>query len=153
MDKKNLQIHRSNENLRLEIMPLLDVIFLLLTFFIYSMVISVQAERLPIQMEQYSASNTFKTDNKSFFITIRINGDILIDNETRENPIEYLRTKISAATKSNEILEQYSLYILLEENVQDINDIKDRGPILTKLFNDLQGLDVKIFLIGRPKTQ
>ncbi len=39
-----LRIRRPQHEARVEIMPLIDVIFLLLTFFIYAMVLMVRAE-------------------------------------------------------------------------------------------------------------
>ncbi len=46
-----LSLRRPQHEVRMEMTPLLDVIFLLLTFFIYAMVLMVRAELLPIQMQ------------------------------------------------------------------------------------------------------
>ena len=50
-----LTIRRTDHEMRIEIMPLIDVIFLLLTFFIYAMVLMVRAELLPVEMHQFSS--------------------------------------------------------------------------------------------------
>ena len=48
-------IRRTDHEARVEIMPLIDVIFLLLTFFIYAMVLMVRAALLPVEMHGFSS--------------------------------------------------------------------------------------------------
>ena len=50
-----LRIRRNTHDFRIEIMPLIDVIFLLLTFFIYAMVLMVRAELLPVEMHAFAS--------------------------------------------------------------------------------------------------
>ena len=50
-----LSIRRTVHETRIEIMPMIDVIFLLLTFFIYAMVLMVRAELLPVEMHGFSS--------------------------------------------------------------------------------------------------
>ncbi|HIB02032.1 MAG TPA: hypothetical protein EYO31_09310 [Phycisphaerales bacterium] len=51
-------IRRTDYDTRIEMMPLIDVIFLLLTFFIYAMVLMVRAEILPVPLESYISGTT-----------------------------------------------------------------------------------------------
>ena len=48
-------LRRPQHETRIEIMPLIDVIFLLLTFFIYAMVLMVRAELLPVEMHAFAS--------------------------------------------------------------------------------------------------
>ena len=49
-------IRRTDHEMRIEIMPLIDVIFLLLTFFIYAMVLLVRAEMLPMELPEFTSA-------------------------------------------------------------------------------------------------
>ena len=46
-----MQLRRSDHSPRMELTPLIDVIFLLLTFFIYNLIVSVQAQVLNIMKD------------------------------------------------------------------------------------------------------
>ena len=48
-------LRRTDHDTRVEMMPLIDVGFLLLTFFIYAMVLMVRAEVLPVPLESYAS--------------------------------------------------------------------------------------------------
>ena len=50
-----LSIRRPTHEARIEIMPLIDVIFLLLTFFIYAMVLMIRVDQIPIEMQQFAS--------------------------------------------------------------------------------------------------
>tara|TARA_Y100001970_G_C13996386_1_gene730955 strand:+ start:509 stop:955 length:447 start_codon:yes stop_codon:yes gene_type:complete len=136
---------------RLEIMPLLDVIFLLLTFFIYSMVLSVHAERLPVQMEHYSSGDPLSGNSESIFVTIRKNGQIAIGNKVTDRPAIELQKQIGLLKKNTrKETHKATIYLILEE-ANPNNPIIDRGPVLTNLFNELQKIDADVFFVGRAK--
>ena len=48
-------LRRTEHETRIEMMPLIDVVFILLTFFIYAMVLVVGAEVLPVPLESYES--------------------------------------------------------------------------------------------------
>lgn len=50
-----IRLRRQLAEPRLEVMPLIDVVFLLLTFFIYSLVLMVRANMLPITLPELAS--------------------------------------------------------------------------------------------------
>ena len=52
-----LRVRRTDTSPRLEIMPLLDVVFLLLTFFIYSFVVMIRADALSVGLAPVSTGS------------------------------------------------------------------------------------------------
>ena len=67
-------LRRSEHETRVEMMPLIDVVFLLLTFFIYAMVLMVRAEVLPVPLESKHQRNlAFHFRSRLQFTDIYVN--------------------------------------------------------------------------------
>ena len=75
-----LHLRRPQHETRVEIMPLIDVIFLLLTFFIYAMVLMIRAELLPIKMHAFASSEP-ATVPPAVTITIDRTGELFFNRE------------------------------------------------------------------------
>jgi biopolymer transport protein ExbD len=136
-------LRRSEHDTRVEIMPLIDVVFLLLTFFIYAMVLMVRAEVLPVPLETY-ASGTPATPRPSVSVTIAIDGNIYV-NQTivaldgvAELVAQELKDKPNAA-----------IYVVVEEGEAAV----DRGPLLTGTWDRLRHEGLEIFLVGASKQK
>lgn len=135
-------IRRYEHDLRVDIMPLIDVVFLLLTFFIFSLVVMVQAEVLPVQLQPLTAGNpvsgqtlqvvTLGPDGGYFF-----NGESLTDTEFDRRLTAYA-TDPAAPT----------LFIALAQD-----GLSDRGPRLLNLFEKLDQAGItNIAFVGTPNT-
>ena len=66
-------IRHYDDEVRLELTPLIDVVFLLLTFFIFSMVMMVRANVLPVELVGIASAET-AGDNLAAAITIDRDG-------------------------------------------------------------------------------
>ena len=134
-----IRIRRPENDARIEIMPLIDVIFLLLTFFIYAMVLMIRAELLPVQMQQF-ASGEPAAPLPAITVSIDRNGDLYVDREivTMEQVVPRLLEKKQQQPQS-------VIYIAAEE----AGDV-DRLPTFLSLYDELAlaGLDIR--LVGRP---
>ncbi len=75
-----LSIRRTVHETRIEIMPMIDVIFLLLTFFIYAMVLMVRAELLPVEMHGFSSGVPARVP-PAVAITIDRNGALFFNRD------------------------------------------------------------------------
>ena len=75
-----LTLRRPQNEPRIEIMPMIDVIFLLLTFFIYAMVLMVRAELLPLQLPEF-ASGQPATIPPAVTISIDEQGSLFLNRE------------------------------------------------------------------------
>jgi biopolymer transport protein ExbD len=124
-------------------MPLIDVIFLLLTFFIYAMVLMVRAEILPVPLESY-VSGTPAEPRPSISITIGVDGNIYV-NKT----IVTLDTVVPTVSQVLESNPNAAIYLVVEDG----EAVVDRGPLLTGTWDQLRQQGLEMFLVGAPKQE
>lgn len=136
-------IRRSEHETRVEIMPLIDVVFLLLTFFIYAMVLMVRAEVLPVPLESY-VSGAPAEPRSSISVTIAVDGNIYV-NKT----IVGLDGVVDAVRKGLKDEPDAAVYVVVEDGEAAL----DRGPLLTGTWDRLRHEGVDIFLVGAPKQK
>ena len=86
-------LRRPDDAARIEIMPLIDVIFLLLTFFIYAMVLMVRAELLPIEVPELRSGEAAESSGR-LTITIDRDGRFYLNGEPVA--LESVLTRIDA---------------------------------------------------------
>jgi biopolymer transport protein ExbD len=73
---------RNNKKARIEMLPMIDIVFLLLVFFIYAMLSMAVHRGLPVNLP---ASKTVKVDKKLILaVTVKAGGSIFIDKEPVE---------------------------------------------------------------------
>lgn len=137
-----LRIRRDNLEPRLEVMPLLDVVFLLLTFFIYAMVMMIRAQLLPVQLPSISHGRAAATGVDAISITVDQQGLLFVDalpvaiDEVIPAVREIRRTKPNAR-------------VYLATAAQGDTD---RLPIFIELINQLRGSGLdEFFIVGRPE--
>jgi biopolymer transport protein ExbD len=125
---------------RVEMLPLIDVIFLLLTFFIYSLIVMVKAQVLPVELSSVTAGQstskaivnaiTVDEQGKMFFNRQAITMDQL------EKTLAKLAAEPDAAT----------LYLALSAKGQS-----DRGPVLLKIIEKVRAAGItKFTIVGSP---
>ena len=134
-------IRRTTHDARVEIMPLIDVVFLLLTFFIYAMVLMVRAELLPVPLETYFSS-TPAEPKPSISITLGVDGHVYVGKDA-----VLVEALGEAITTKQEAQPNAVVYLVVEDGEAVI----DRGPILTSVWDQLRAKGLEIFLVGNPK--
>lgn len=77
------RIRRSIPEPRLELTPLIDVVFLLLTFFIFSMVLMVRADVLDIALPELTAGES-ADDRTRIVVGVTSDGSVRLDGEPTE---------------------------------------------------------------------
>ena len=136
-------LRRTEHDTRVEIMPLIDVVFLLLTFFIYAMVLMVRVEVLPVPFESYISGET-ATPKPAISITIAIDGNMYIGTTvvTLDELVESVRSKLMDKPES-------VLYLVMEDG----HSVIDRGPLLTGAWDRLRAVNLEVFLVGSPSEE
>lgn len=127
---------------RVELLPLLDVIFLLLTFFIYSLIVMVRAEVLPVTLTTLNTGGSAKA-KKVQAITIDRDGKLYLNRQ----PIEQreLNQKLADLARDPE---RATLYLALESRGNT-----DRGPLLIDLIERVRAAGIEDFaIVGQPTT-
>ena len=137
------QIRRTAYEAKVEIMPLIDVVFLLLTFFIYAIVLMVRIEVLPLPLETYSSSKSAEA-KPSITITLAIDGNVYAGKDLVNI---YELTQIVTEKKTRE--PDCVIYVVIESG----QSIIDRGPILTSIWDRLNSMGLDILLVGNPNDE
>jgi biopolymer transport protein ExbD len=127
---------------RMEMLPLIDVIFLMLTFFIYALVLMVPIELLPVPLQAF-ASGKAATPAPLVTVTIALDGRLFVNREPVE--MEAIPDRLTEAVANDS---RTVLAIALADGEGEV----DRAPILTELWDNLEGLGLEINLVGRPKN-
>lgn len=136
-------LRRTEHETRVEMMPLIDVVFLLLTFFIYAMVLMVRAEVLPVPLESY-ASGVAAEPRSSISITIAVDGNIYVGQTivSLQDVADVVRLKLEDNPEA-------AIYLVVEDGEAMV----DRGPLLTGTWDQLRSQGLEIFLVGAPNVK
>ena len=125
--------------------PLLDVIFLLLTFFIYSLMVMVQAEILPIKLPSLSASQTKDIRVLDIMgIAIAADGQLMLNKKPiTEKELDSQLKQIASLTKKP------AVFIAIDHSPSKV----DRGPKLIELIDTLRKRGITDFnIVGQKQT-
>ncbi len=120
-------------------MPLIDVIFLLLTFFIYAMVLMVRAELLPMELQAF-ASGTPATPTPAATISLMLDGSVHFNRDPVT--VDDLPKRIAEARLDDP---ETVIFLALEDGQGSV----DRGPILTSIWDKLKFEGLEINFVGR----
>lgn len=160
------RVRRGDTAARIEMMPLIDVVFLLLTFFIYALMVTVQAEVLPVALAPVGTGEA-ADPGEIVAITIDAQGDYYFDREPVSR--EELDRRL-ASLASLDPADRPRLFVALEESLseapageaatQEPGNVEgepasraavDRGPLLIRLVGRLRAAGLTRFeFIGDP---
>ncbi len=135
-----LNLRRVQHQFRIEMMPLIDVIFLLLTFFIYAMVLMVRAELLPLDMPEF-ASGTPATPAEVITLSLDARGEFFLDRE----PIA-LADIVGRLRQAVADTPDLKIYLAADRRGET-----DRLPAFLELYDQLAFAGLDIILVGQPK--
>lgn len=121
--------------------PLMDVIFLLLTFFIYSQVLVVRAELLPVKLPELSAGQA-AADDLLLAITVDGAGKLYLNREpTTEAALPATLQRIASQPDPPRV------YVAMEAGQGQV----DRAPIMLRIVEMLRTAGIEDFaFVGAP---
>lgn len=117
---------------RLDMLPLIDVVFLLLVFFIYAM-LSMSVHK-GVSVELPSSASAEKTEEKIISLTIKNTGEIFIDKEETalSDLASILKQKIKGNTKAGVLI--FGDKTLSYQKLFDVIDqVKEAGIVRMSL--------------------
>lgn len=125
-------------------MPLIDVVFLLLTFFIYSMVLMVRAYLLPVELPGIAQGEVGPSDVRAVSITMDSRGQLFLDAEAMGLTAMMERVRTIRADDP-----EARIYV-----AADVQGEADRLPAFIDLVNRLRmsGLD-EFYIVGYPEEE
>lgn len=144
-----IHVRRHDHSPRLEMLPLLDVVFLLLTFFIYSLLVMVPAKVLPIQLVPVGEGEPAEA-RAVVAITLDRAGRFYVDRE----PVDAAALDARLAELAAED-EPARLVLAMEETLAagqgDAGEATvDRAPMLIALIGRVQRAGLHDFAVVGP---
>jgi biopolymer transport protein ExbD len=125
---------------RIEITPMIDVIFLLLVFFIYAMVMMVRVDLVPMELHTFETGQPAEPAPAAT-ISIDLAGAVFIDREpvTLDDLARTIQKRLASDPTT-------VVYLAVAEG----NSKVDRAPVLQDVWDRLRPSGVTINLVGRP---
>lgn len=120
----SIRIRRPSQEARIEMTPLLDVIFLLLTFFMYSLVLMVRAQILPVTLPELTTGESTQGMSNIVGITLDGHGRLFLNREPISE--DALRERF---VELAEWEKQPTLFLAMEQEGQ-----VDRAPLFLRLI-------------------
>ncbi len=105
---------------RIEMLPLIDIVFLLLVFFIYAMLSMAVHRGLPVQLPASTAAKADQQDQRS--VTLKADGSVFVDKA----PVPLAR--LEAALQSDEAAKREGILLFADRSVsyQRLFEVLDR---------------------------
>lgn len=134
------RLRRSPIHPRIELIPLIDVMTFLLTYFIYATATLMRVDIVPMQLRQFSSA-TSATPAPALTISMDLQGQTFIDREPvpMEDITARVKTKVDADRKT-------VVYLAIADGSGTV----DRAPLLQELWDRLRTLNITVNLVGRP---
>ncbi len=131
------RLPRRSPDLRLDLTPLIDVVFLLLTFFVFSIVLMVRADALDVRLPELVEGENAPT-GRAITVTVTEAGDIRVDTEPAniEDLAELTQARLDAAGTDR-------LLLAVDENAPSGTLIRVAGELARNGLGDFS-------VIGRP---
>lgn len=140
-------VRRSRWEARVEMTPLIDVVFLLLTFFLYSLVIMIRAEILPMRLTSLSAADQpdpqTLTQDQLYAISIDAEGGLYLNRQAVS--LEELEIRLKESLVRGPDQPGTRVFVAMEADGR-----VDRGPLLLKVIERLHTLGIEnVVLVGQ----
>ena len=119
---------------------MIDVIFLLLVFFIYAMVLMVRVDLVPMELHSFETGQPAEPAPAAT-ISIDLDGTIFLDRQ------EVALSELAREVEERKILDPATVIYLA---VADGTGTTDRAPILQDVWDRLRPTGLTINLVGRP---
>lgn len=120
---------------------MIDVIFLLLVFFIYAMVLMVRVDLVPMELHTFETGQPAEPAPAAT-ISIDLKGNVFLDRTSvdLDNLPDLVRERVAQDPTT-------VVYLAVAEGKSDI----DRAPLLQDVWDRLRPTGITINLVGRPR--
>jgi biopolymer transport protein ExbD len=125
---------------RIELIPLIDVMTFLITYFIYATATLMRVDLVPMELQQFTSGKA-ATGAPAVTVAVNLEGKVFVDKEPVEltQMVERIREKVSKDKKT-------VVYLAIAEGQGTI----DRAPLLQELWDRMRPLNMTVNLVGRP---
>ncbi len=140
-----VRLRRSSPRFKVELTPLIDVVFLLLTFFIYAMVLMERIELVPMELRTVESGGVAQESEPPPALTLSLDVDGMIYLDRNPITIEALIPTLDAARKERP---DTVLYLAVADQVGS----QDRVPALLELWDKLRMQEMPVKMVGKPAS-
>ncbi|MBX3355356.1 MAG: biopolymer transporter ExbD [Phycisphaeraceae bacterium] len=137
------RLRRSRWEPRIELTPLIDIMVFLMTFFIYSLVLVVQVDILPMELRTLVASRE-ATPAPAVTVSIDLDGNLYFNREAIE--LEEIAPRLQ---RERDREPRTVFYLAIAEGATEV----DRAPLLQDVLSRVHASGVPISLVGRPRPR
>jgi biopolymer transport protein ExbD len=134
------RLRRSPIHPRIELIPLIDVMTFLLTYFIYATATLMRVDIVPMQLRQFSSAKA-ATPAPALTISMDLAGRTFLDREPVA--MEDITSRVKARVDADR---QTIVYLAIADGSGTV----DRAPLLQDLWDRLRTLNITVNLVGRP---
>ncbi len=138
-----VRLRRPASPFHVDLTPLIDVVFLLLTFFIYAMVLMDRIELVPLELKPLESGSSVADAAPPPARTLSLDGSggLYLDREpiALDQVVATLQTTLEQDPDT-------VLYLAVSDEVGPT----DRIPVLLELWNRLRLAEIPIKMVGRP---
>jgi biopolymer transport protein ExbD len=135
-----LRLRRTPLEPRIELVPLIDVMMFLLTFFVYAQVLTTRVAIVPMELKRFSSGTEAKVP-PACSVSIDLDGRVWVDR--RESSLDALSGMVEERRKADG---RTVVYLA----VADGKGAVDRAPILQDVWERLKGSGLTVNIVGKP---
>lgn len=137
------RLRRTRSEPRIELTPLIDIMVFLMTFFIYSLVLMVRVDILPMELKSFASSEAAKPVPAAT-VSMDLEGNLYFNRETIA--LEDIATRLVAERAADP---RTVFYLAVAEGKTDV----DRAPLLQEILSRVHAVGVPISLVGQRRPR
>ncbi|MSQ89766.1 MAG: biopolymer transporter ExbD [Phycisphaerales bacterium] len=135
-----MRIRRTVHEPRIELIPLIDVMMFLLSFFIYSQALAVRVSVIPMELRKFQSGQSAKPSTAAT-ISIALDGKLYYNRIPCE-----LSDIAGRVAESKQEDPKTIVYIAVADGAGTV----DRAPVMQSIWDKLRGCGLQVNFVGKP---
>jgi biopolymer transport protein ExbD len=134
------RLRRTPIHPRIELIPLIDVMTFLLTYFIFATATLMRVDLVPMQLRSYQSGKA-ATPAPAVTIAVDLEGRVFVDRDRVE--VAQLADRIKERVAKDK---KTVIYLAVADGQGKV----DRAPLMQDIYDRLRVLNITVNLVGRP---
>ncbi len=134
------RLRRTPIHPRIELIPLIDVMTFLLTYFIFATATLMRVDLVPMQLRSYQSGKA-ATPAPAVTISVDLDGRLFVDKE--QVKVEDLAPRVKAQLDKDR---KTVVYLAIADGQGKV----DRAPLMQDVYDRLRTLNITVNMVGRP---
>jgi biopolymer transport protein ExbD len=134
------RLRRTPIHPRIELIPLIDVMTFLLTYFIFATATLMRVDLVPMQLRSYQSGKS-ATPAPAVTISVDLDGRLFVDKD--QVKVEDLAPRVKAQLDKDR---KTVVYLAIADGQGKV----DRAPLMQDVYDRLRTLNITVNMVGRP---